>query len=109
MPYKDREKQLEAQRRHYRENKEQYKNRCDKRRKIAREFVQSLKTGGCSRCGYNEYTGCLDFHHKDKKKDKWSNLKRAADDLWGEEKILEEVKKCILLCANCHRLEHAKL
>jgi hypothetical protein len=45
-----------------------------------------------------------DFHHIGKKDD---------DPSWviansGIDKIAEELSKCILLCANCHRMEHER-
>jgi hypothetical protein len=42
---------------------------------------------------------CLDFHHLDStdKKDDWSNLRLKSWD-----KIIHELKKCILVCKNCH-------
>lgn len=47
---------------------------------------------------------CYDFHHKDpmKKEDQISAMFRDASD----KKLSEEISKCILLCSNCHRIEH---
>jgi len=61
----------------------------------------------CQICGYAECPDALELHHLD------SNLKElsfgavtANPQAW-ESKIVPELKKCILLCANCHREYHA--
>lgn len=46
----------------------------------------------------------FDFHHTDPntKEYSWSKLR-----LFSDSRILEELSKCQLLCANCHRLVHS--
>jgi hypothetical protein len=63
------------------------------------------KGGKCEHCGYDKYHGALEFHHKD------PNLKDPKSFRPGLSKarFFAEVDKCILLCANCHREEHARL
>jgi AraC-like DNA-binding protein len=55
--------------------------------------------GECHFCGYDKYHGSLHFHHLDpsKKDPDWINLKNTHN-----EKLMEELSKCILVCANCH-------
>ena len=66
-------------------------------------FLNSLKEKGCSICFYNTCYAALEFHHiNPKEKDK--TMKQLSKD-----KILEEIKKCILVCSNCHREIHEKL
>ena len=61
--------------------------------------------GSCRHCGYDRFYGALDFHHVDiDNKEDWGNLRN-----WGWARIVEELKKCILLCSNCHREEHGRL
>lgn len=58
----------------------------------------------CVRCGYSKCFAALDFHHRKpetKKFDISPTLKRRVT----AEKI-KEIKKCDLLCANCHRELH---
>jgi len=47
---------------------------------------------------------CYHFHHKDKKKKKYNigTLFRSKN----MERLNIELKKCILLCANCHAIVH---
>lgn len=64
-------------------------------------FVQSLKLSKpCSRCSNSFPPEAMDFHHLG---DKFWTVSK----LYGksERRILEEVAKCVLLCANCHRDE----
>ena len=61
--------------------------------------------GKCERCGYSNYLGALDFHHKDPSQKEFTIGNRD----FRLEQCIEEAKKCILLCSNCHRELHAGL
>ena len=55
----------------------------------------------CSVCDYNKVQSALQFHHKnpEDKKEKiavWAGYDKHKDS------IEEELKKCILVCSNCH-------
>jgi len=67
------------------------------------DYKRKLK---CDICGYNRCTEALDFHHIDLKEKEFSI--GQALNRWGKEIILEEMKKCKILCANCHRELHYK-
>lgn len=78
--------------------------------KARQEFLKAKvdeykAANGCSRCSENTPV-CLDFHHldSDEKEIEISNAVRCG---WKLERILKEISKCILLCANCHRKEHS--
>jgi hypothetical protein len=62
-----------------------------------------LRGGACHICGYRRHPGALTFHHLDpltKEMNIAGNHTRAMD-------VLEhEVRKCALLCMNCHRELH---
>ena len=108
MPYKDPEvkkiKQAEYKKRHYERNKEAYLQRSviNKRRqkKVWAEFKASQK---CTQCGM-QHPAVIDFHHVIRGKDKRSVNKLVADGRFAA--AMEEIKKCVPLCANCHRLLH---
>ena len=55
---------------------------------------------GCARCGYNEHPAALDFNHLDPSTKSF----RIASDYTTKEKLMEEISKCEVLCANCHRI-----
>lgn len=68
------------------------------------KYIEMLG-GGCSVCGYNKNIAALDFHHLDVNKKNFNIDGRKISNT-KEEFLLEELSKCVLLCANCHREEH---
>lgn len=98
----------EVRKRWYENNKEQQKANVKRRRIEIREWFRELKsTLKCERCGEN-HPATLDFHHRDpatKEIGLWE-LQRKS---WGKDRILAEIAKCEVLCANCHRKHHSSL
>lgn len=76
------------------------------RRNLRRAWLEEQKAAGCSRCP-EKFPACLDFHHLDPATKRFmigpSVLNHTLEDLEAE------MAKCIILCANCHRKEHARL
>lgn len=67
------------------------------------DFVKKYKLErGCKICGYKESALALDLDHKDRTKKEFS-LSRAHSVSW--ERLHEELAKCEVLCANCHRIK----
>ncbi len=61
--------------------------------------------GQCTRCGYNRNFGALEFHHIDPSRKQFQlDMRSLANLRWDV--IAEEVRKCLLLCANCHAEQH---
>jgi predicted HNH restriction endonuclease len=88
--------------RYYEKNKEKvYARKMERRKKLKKEIIEMFG-GKCSKCGYNKCIDALDFHHEGNKEESVSRLIKNN----SREKILKEAKKCILLCANCHREVH---
>lgn len=75
-------------------------------------FLEFKGVNGCEICGYNDCNSSLDFHHLNK---------NDKDFMIGENyitynniedltiKLAEELDKCIILCKNCHRIEHTDI
>jgi len=106
MPYKNSEKQKESQRNHYLNNKEAYHLRTNKHKKLKRAWLNGIKTDlGCAKCE-EKRTPCLEFHHTEARKGNQELRISYLVRSWSRERILEEIKKCIVLCRNCHALEH---
>jgi len=59
--------------------------------------------GKCTDCGNVFPHYVYDFHHIDQDL-KSANLNKLLN--CSLEKVLEEIKNCVLLCANCHRIRH---
>lgn len=89
---------------HYKNNKEQYFKNSLNNKKWFLELKKELK---CTKCGYNKHPAALDFHHLDPK-DKKFNITLTNYPKYSKEQILDEIKKCVVLCSNCHRIEHSK-
>ncbi len=76
-----------------------------RRRQELREWLAQLKsTKRCERCD-EAAPECLHFHHVDAR-EKDLELSSAISQGWSKERILGEIAKCIVLCANCHLKEH---
>jgi len=108
MPYKDasvRKAYHKLQsRKHYEANKEEVRLKTKttkaKEKKEWFAYKASLK---CTNCGFS-HVAALDFHHEDPSTKEGNVHKFIADGRFA--KAYEEVKKCIVLCANCHRIHH---
>ena len=87
--------------------KHQKRLNSKKYNKIAGLWFEKYKTSrGCQICGYNKCGRALDFHHKDPSQ-KLRRIERKH--LKSRSKlILAELKKCLLLCKNCHAELHSK-
>lgn len=73
-------------------------------RKVSRRIkVIKLMGGKCSRCGYDENYAALDMHHKDPSTKELSN-QDIKERPW--QLVVAEIKKCVLLCKNCHTAHH---
>jgi hypothetical protein len=57
---------------------------------------------GCERCGYNTNGVALHFDHIEPSK-KVGQVSKMLKD--GRRKLIEEVRKCRVLCANCHAIK----
>jgi DNA-binding CsgD family transcriptional regulator/transcription elongation factor Elf1 len=71
----------------------------------AKKLLVEYKGGECERCGYNKCIDALEFHHKNKNEKDFS----ISGKSWSFEKLKNEVDKCILVCANCHREIHFEI
>jgi hypothetical protein len=80
--------------------------KVERLRKIKQQAVD-YKGGKCERCEYDKYIGALEFHHLDPSQKDFS-LSRS-NKLVFNELVKNELDKCILLCANCHREEHDRI
>jgi hypothetical protein len=108
MPYKDpevRKAYHKAQsRKHYEGNRAAViKKTQDVKKAFKVEWRAFKATLKCTKCGFG-HIAALDFHHTDPTQ-KDGNIHRLVSN-GQSKKVREEIKKCIVLCANCHRIHH---
>ena len=87
-----------------------------KRRKLVRErnrahmdaiteYTNEIKqNSGCALCGEREVV-CLQFHHV-RRGNKNASVAETGKLGWSLEMVKKEIKKCVVLCANCHLKLH---
>ncbi len=109
MPWKDPEDRKayhkEYGRKHYLANKEAYKARARANTKVyidrIRQYVQKAKDNPCTDCGVKYPWYVMDFDHIEDKKFNIGDAVRTVPPL---DRVIEEIAKCELVCANCHRI-----
>lgn len=93
---------------HYDNNTDYYKKKAVKGREKATEkyteYKRSLKCNDCN-LPFKEEPFLCDFHHLDPNK---KDFEPASISKGSWNKLMEELSKCIPLCANCHRRRHRK-
>ena len=86
---------------YYKKNKKISIERIHNRKKTIIKYIRLLKSNlQCEKCNEN-FIGCLQFHHKDPK-NKDISIAQIANRGWSLNRIQKEIKKCSVLCANCH-------
>lgn len=95
---------------------EGYCRRCRKRMATARCMrrqaaenkvkIRKIKeAAGCQHCGIEDHR-VLQFHHVGKKE---LHIAQAMHRGVSWKKLEKEIERCIVLCANCHIIEHDRL
>ena len=77
-----------------------------RREKLKLKAIE-YKGGCCSICGYSKCTSALEFHHSDPTQKEFGISSKGYTRSW--DKVKEELDKCDLVCANCHREIHESL
>lgn len=79
---------------------------CEQKNKYSRYYSIMQKVFGtvqCEICGYDRVLHALELHHLDPSE---KELEPSQMKSFQEDTIVQEMKKCQLLCANCHREAH---
>lgn len=98
---------LAARRKHYHNNKEAYRLRARKREEEMSQWVAEQKNIPCMDCGVKYNPWVMEFDHREPN-EKVAGIGRLIKR--GSWKILkDEVAKCDVVCANCHRERTAKM
>ncbi len=73
------------------------------------DWLESIDKGKCEICGYDKHPKAIDFHHInscDKKFEIGKFINGRMCNKENQKIVEEEIDKCQVLCANCHRIEH---
>jgi hypothetical protein len=108
MPYKDpavrKQKQKAYVNTYYEKNKATIIAASKASAKAYKEKWRRYKaTLACVKCGQN-HPATFDFHHVDSSTKEESVNKLLKNRAF--KRAMEEIKKCVVLCANCHRIHH---
>lgn len=95
---------ISAYQRYYYKNRKEEKERTAQRTKDLKNWFRDYKKQfEYEKCG-ESHPACIDFHHEAEKEASVSNL--VSKNNTSKSRIKDEVKKCKVLCANCHRKLH---
>lgn len=100
----------EKSKNYYNENREHHKKVIRKRsNRIKQEnrvkMLEILKKSSCADCGGTDFR-VLEFDHVRGKKRQHVSVMVGCG--WAWKQIEEEIKKCDIVCANCHRIRTFK-
>lgn len=82
-----------------------YENVKNSRARLKSRAVYVLG-GKCQICGYDKCQQALEFHHINPLEKEFT-IQENCNRSWDT--IKNEIQKCALLCANCHREVHANI
>lgn len=92
------------------------REKCKQFRAATREkwkaFMKEAANDECSECGYGESSWALELHHVDPSLKSFTVsgfITKYGFTAANQELVREEIKKCVVLCANCHRELHERL
>lgn len=108
MPIKDpderKRKQREYSARYYANNKElSIARTASQHKKEKAEWTNYRASLSCAICGFS-HPAVIDFHHVDPATKTASVHMLVSSRRYAAAR--EEIKKCVPLCANCHRIHH---
>jgi hypothetical protein len=93
-------------RRHYERNAGRYRTlaavRNQRRRARIRRILAEAKDRPCADCGVRYPRFVMDFDHRTGQKR--FNIGRDALGRSSEQALKDEIRKCEVVCANCHRI-----
>ena len=73
-------------------------------RKAIRRIVDAKKDKACENCSERFPACAMSFDHMDPKTKRGNISAMAYKGKWNQEKLIKEIKKCRVLCLNCHSI-----
>lgn len=91
-------------RQHYLNNKDYYRAKAKKSEEFISHVISSIKANTpCEDCKSYYDPICMDFDHLEQN-EKLYNVSKGICFGYSLFRILKEIDKCEIVCANCHRL-----
>jgi hypothetical protein len=98
----------EYMKRHYARNVAKYRLRAgrrnEQRREAVRRIIREAKNRPCSDCGVQYPVYVMDFDHRDGGEKRFNIGRDALGGRCTVEALRDEIEKCDVVCANCHRM-----
>ena len=83
--------------------------RTNKNRYLYKQECRNILGAKCVVCNYDKCQNALHFHHINPKTKNFTVSDAFSRRGYTEEEVQAEIKKCILVCANCHAEIHSGL
>ena len=99
---RDPEKQRAAKQRYYERNRDVYRDKNRRKRERMHDLRRELKSKPCADCGETFPSYVMDFDHR-QRHEKVDQVAMLVSSL-SMRRLLTEVEKCDVVCANCHRI-----
>lgn len=99
---RDVEKQRAAKRRYYERNRDVYRAKNRRKRERLRAILREHKSWPCQDCGCVFPFYVMDFDHREGE-EKTAQVAMLVSTM-SLKRLLDEIAKCDLVCANCHRV-----
>ena len=88
---------------YYRRNRQREIDRVTSRQRATTEFLRELRRVPCKDCGQSFQPHQMDFDHRDPKAKSFGVTWPEAL-LASRERLMQEIAKCDIVCANCHAI-----
>lgn len=97
----------ELSKKYYKKHKKYHANKRINKREENKKFVYNYLQGKrCIDCNQTYHPAALDFDHV--RGEKVAAISKMIFDGYSIESIKEEIEKCEIRCANCHRIKTAE-
>lgn len=87
----------------YKSNRKKRQDRMNERNRKRKRLVVEHFGNKCLDCG-RTYPQCVyEFHHLNPSEKDWNPSQSLSH---SEERMWQELNKCVMLCSNCHKIRH---
>jgi hypothetical protein len=93
---------------HYEKHKARYIQQAKDHKDVIRAYVATIRLACTAKGCHEDHPATLDFHHKDPST-KEANVAHMITRGWSINRVKEELRKCRVLCSNCHRKLHWRM